>query len=58
MINARETGCLPGENSFGRETGFVKPGTGFVQEASLGRETGFVPKTNEVAAGIKQIFAE
>ena len=50
MIKGIDTGFLPGEFQFlGRETGFV-------QEDSLGRETGFGPKTNEVAAEIKQIF--
>lgn len=32
------------------------PETGFVEELSSGRETGFAPKTNKVAAEIKNIF--
>ena len=50
MIKGRETGFLSQEvQLLGRETGFV-------QEDSLGRETGFGPKTNEVAAEIKQFL--
>lgn len=44
MINGRET--VLNKKTSGRETGFVKPATELAQ------------KTNEVAAGIKQIFAE
>ena len=47
MINRIETDL--NNKTSGRETGFVK-------EPSLGRETGFAPKTNEVAAEIKNIF--
>ncbi len=44
MIKGIETGCLLEKDSFGRETGFVE------------LETGLAQKTNEVAAGIKQIL--